>query len=638
MANRSFLPAGWGTGLRQSADLLSAYGKGLDAVDKTTAGMLDTVKQGFLDVSKAQTDRDALRISQATDEDTLQQVLGNRSFLADPGALAKLAGAQRTANITNRDKQLDLYLKEKPIDDLLTEEAELGLIDQTQPLLPQYSQIHQYNKENLIDDKNIRNLIKEEMYNQPFTFNPESLASSIDVNDPETFTNEAYQITRTNMVQNLKTKNPNVFDTNAEYEALADHILGKSKYASEFSRGKAFDAAKTVETMAVEDVSNDLFAATQLDPNDPQTYAKKIASVNNALQHIRTTKNIPKEDLARFDTQIMSVLEGINIVPGSGAQGRFGESQLIFQSLFKDKKQLDKVLANKQGIGLAVQQRFKDKIRKQLKDPKTGFPNLPDRIINTYIDQLINADSILGPKFADGKFFAEQKATLKRETLQSNKEIRLRENRKLIEINNAGGNDPTIAINDAIAALTKEGVFDNSEESLEDQSKFRDQVERGYTKARHAFMMTNSETGQRIDLLDDQGKDAFNMAFYKMINERVRMQKDSGVFGIRAWFTADYDVEGRGGELSDRDPRDLLRNLLKSVPSKASDRMKKNIKALNEAIANKTRLEKAGTHKSDNTLQQEALEAFTPAAAGGGAQPYNPWQDISQWPRMFPKF
>ena len=59
MANRSFLPAGWGTGLRQSADLLSAYGKGLDAVDKTTAGMLDTVKQGFLDVSKAQTDRDA---------------------------------------------------------------------------------------------------------------------------------------------------------------------------------------------------------------------------------------------------------------------------------------------------------------------------------------------------------------------------------------------------------------------------------------------------------------------------------------------------------------------------------------------------------------------------------------------------
>ena len=102
--------------------------------------------------------------------------------------------------------------------------------------------------------------------------------------------------------------------------------------------------------------------------------------------------------------------------------------------------------------------------------------------------------------------------------------------------------------------------------------------------------------------------------------------------------SADYDVEGRGGELSDRDPRDLLRNLLKSVPSKASDRMKKNIKALNEAIANKTRLEKAGTHKSDNTLQQEALEAFTPAAAGGGAPPYNPWQDISQWPRMFPKF
>ena len=567
-----------------------------------------------------------------------------------PQQLNALFNTQLTNDQKNLKTESDMFAQVDKMNDSNTVTGQLGATDFNQIGMGDAFNTYRDNLANDVAQQPYEDAILRQVDTQGFNYNPDnSIAAMRDLNldpsKPESYTSAVKEAALNKSALRIK-------DLYAQQggdmplilaKKVAAKLFAKSPDAVKFQQGTKFESGQTIASKAADTVRNALVDATDLDPADPATYKIKLDAVNGVLRHIKTHPKLSKEDRANFDQQIGTALEGMNIIPGSGAQGRFGESQSIFNSIFSDKEVKDKngkvvgittaeqqirqQLQGQNGVSLSVQARYKDIIRKRLKDPKTGFPQLPDRIINGYIDKLVQADPTLGPAFTKGKFLAEQKTILDTETTKSNAANRLKDNRKLQEINMTGGNGPDVAIQDMITKFQTTGVFDGSESSLDDEAKLRTEFEGAYTKLRSAFIHKDKD-GNRVDLLDDQGKDAFNMAFYKMATNKVRVEKDAGLLGMRFLFKADFDVAGKGGNISSRDPRDLLSIMLKSVPTKASDRMKTNIKSLMTAVNNRKKAIDAGL-ETENMEKARLLEAATPDNFGNNTQtqPYNPWMD-----------
>lgn len=428
---------------------------------------------------------------------------------------------------------------------------------------------------------------------------------------------------------------------------VASNLFEKSPDAVKFTQGTAFESKQTIASIKGDEVRSGLLDASKLDPNDKATYGVKLNAINAAVEHIKKHPKMPKEDRDSFDQQIGVALEGINIVPGSGAQGRFGEVGSIFASIFptgktapmvKDattgkerslsqEEQVNRLVRSNKGVGLRHQARFKDLIRKRLKDPKTGFPLLPDRIINAYVDNLVAADPDLGPAFTRGKEYAAEQTRINKEAMLTAGKIRDNENKILQKINIAGGG-ADVAINDTIDKFREQGIFDNSESSMRGQSKLRAMYENAYSRVRSSFQYTDKD-GNLRDLLDNQGIDAFNLAFHKMAMNKTRIDLDRGLFGINFFDTDDIDVKGKGGDISSRDSRELLSIMMESVPNKRGDRMRTNIRLLNDAISKKRKIEDDPNLETENQRNNRLIKALTPNEFGNTSktQPYNQWMD-----------
>ena len=579
-----------------------------------------------------------------------------------PSQLSKLFGAQLKTDQDTVQSEAKMFDQVKTMRDSQKVTGQMGESDWSNPLnLTQQSLDWTDNANNNVNQSALTNKMVDTIANQSgYQFNPENIFESmaelgLDKNDKKSYTGTVETAAINRAADSLQ-KNYQGLPREVAI-AASTKLLGKTKYAGEFARGKVAEGKRTIATDKVEAISNELVNAANLDPKLATTYKSKVTAVNNALKHVARTSNMPKEDQERWDKQVMTVLDSMNLIPGSGAQGRFGETESIFNGLFQDKDIKDKdgtVIGvhtalqqakeqkGRSGTSLVFQARFKDIIRKRLKNPETGFPQLPDRIIDAHIDKLVASDPALGPAFTRGKFLAAEKTKLTTQTIEATAATQLADNQVVNAINQTGGNSPDFAIKATLEKLQKKGVFDGSEESLEDQAKLRDQFEGAYRKVRTSFLYKDPKTGEQVDLLDDQGLDAFNLAFYKMATNKVRVQKDAGLLGFRAWFKADIDVEGVGGDLSKRDARDVLRIMMQSVPNKASDAMKTNIRSFKRAVNLRKKAIDSGI-ETENMVQQRlraaALDMATPDLSGSSAsQAYIPSLDIKNWPQMFKRF
>jgi len=527
-----------------------------------------------------------------------------------PGQLSKLFGEQLKTDQDTVQSEAKMFDQVKTMRDSQLVTSQLPTIDFTTPTdLQDAIAISNDNYANNVKQTELTDRLVDTITNEAgLNYNQDNIFASmkeldLDINDPNSYTSTVETSSINKSADKVQELYPGLNRKLAT--TVATKLLGKTKHAGHFARGKTKEAAKTIDTIKVDELSNELVNAANLDPDLTTTYDSKVKAVNNALKHVAKTAKMPKEDKERWNNQIMTVLDSMNLIPGSGRQGRFGEARSIFSGLFKPVKnekgeiihtvgdQVRQQLRGKRGVPLGIQARFKDHIRKRLKDPKTGFPQLTDEIVNAHIDKLVAADPDLGPAFTKGKFLAAERTALETASTQSAAAIRLRDNKKLQQINITGGG-PETAINDTLAKLTEKGIIDQTQVSLDGQNKFRLQATRVYTDLRDSFIYDDPETGEQIDLLDDKGLDAFNMAYHKMLTGKTRVQKDTGLFGVQAWFTPDYDIAGAGGEMSKRDPQNLLRILLKSVPSKASDAMKTNIKSFKEAVFKRKKAVAAG--------------------------------------------
>jgi len=546
--------------------------------------------------------------------------------------LSDLFSKQLTDDQDTVQSEANMFAKVDTMNDSKTITGQLGATDFNQIGMGDAFNNYRDNLANDVAQQPYEDAILRQVDTQGFNYNPDnSIAAMRDLNldpsKPESYTSAVKDAALNKSALRIK-------DLYAQQggdmplilaKKVAAKLFAKSPDAVKFQQGTKFESGQTIASKAADTVRNALVDATGLDPADRATYKIKLDAVNGVLRHMKTHPKLSKEDRANFDQQIGTALEGMNIIPGSGDQGRFGESQSIFNSIFSNKEIKDKnnkvigmataaeqirqQLKGPNGVSLSVQARYKDIIRKRLKDPKTGFPQLPDRIINGYIDKLVQSDSTLGPAFTLGKNVAADRTELNERNRLNAKEIRLSDNAISQRITRSG-DGPAVAINDSIEKLKKDGVFDSSKDSLADQAKFREQFEGAYDRARNSFRLNDPKIpGKRIDLLDDEGLAAFNMAFYKMTNERVRIQKDTGLpivgrFGTN--FRADVDIAGSGDDILKRDARDLMRNIMKSVPTTTSERMKTNVRRLEKAIENKAKYEAQGL-VSDNDATQSSV-------------------------------
>ena len=543
-----------------------------------------------------------------------------------PSQLSKLFGTQLKTDQDTVQSEAKMFDQVKTMRDSQKVTGQMGESDWSNPLnLEKQSADWTDNANNNVNQSALTNKMVDTIANQSgYQFNPENIFSSmrelsLDVNDKKSYTSTVETAAINRAADSLQ-KNYQGLPREVAI-AASTKLLGKTKYAGEFARGKVVEGKRTIDTDKVEALSGALVDAANLDSDLPTTYTKKITAVNNALKYVGKTSNMPKEDRERWDTQIMGVLDSMNLIPGSGAQGRFGETRNIFSKLFEDitdeetgevytvQQQIYQQLKN--GVTLGIQAKFKDHIRKRLKDPKTGFPMLPDRIINAHIDKLVASDPDLGPAFTKGKFLAAEKTALDSASTKSAAALRLRDNTIMQNIN-IEGNGPAFAVNTVINKFREKGIFDSSQKSLDTQNKLRLMYGNAYTKLRDSFIYNDKE-GNRIDLLDDQGLDAFNMAFYKMTVNESRVQKDDGLFGMDLWYKGDIDVAGEGGDIRSRDPQNLLRIMLKSVPSKASDSMKTNIRSFKKAVSDRKKAVAEGAvtdAEKANTFMQRLLKRF----------------------------
>ncbi|MDC3375243.1 hypothetical protein OAW27_00195 [bacterium] len=571
-----------------------------------------------------------------------------------PQQLNALFNTQLTNDQKNLKTESDMFAQVDKMNDSNTVTGQLGATDFNQIGMGDAFNNYRDNLANDVAQQPYEDAILRQVDTQGFNYNTDNSIAAmrdlkLDPSKPESYTSAVKEAALNKSALRIK-------DVYAQQggdmplilaKKVAAKLFAKSPDAVKFQQGTAFESKQTIASIKGDEVRSGLLDASKLDPNDKATYGIKLNAINAAVEHIKKHPKMVKADRESFDQQIGVALEGINIVPGSGAQGRFGEVGAIFSSIFPTDKtapkekdvttgkerplsqeeQMNRLIRSDKGVGLRHQARFKDLIRKRLKDPKTGFPLLPDRIINAYVDNLVAADPNLGPAFTRGKEYAAEQTRINKEAMLTAGKIRDNENKILQKINIAGGG-ADVAINDTIDKFREQGIFDNSESSMRGQSKLRAMYEDAYSRVRSSFQYTDKD-GNLRDLLDNQGIDAFNLAFHKMAMNKTRIDLDRGLFGINFFDTDDIDVKGKGGDISSRDSRELLSIMLESVPNKRGDRMRTNIRLLNDAISRKRKIEDDPNLETENQRNNRLIKALTPNEFGNTSktQPYNQWMD-----------
>jgi len=393
-------------------------------------------------------------------------------------------------------------------------------------------EIEQYNLQNSINVPEHTAAYKNLFERENFTLSPDTIIQGVGTDSldlggnvliKENFTPKNYEKTIQIAEANIRKRFPLLRDETV-IRSRAKALVDNSKYGPEFARQAGYSMVdKEINTLA----SN---LGTAIDKGDS---VGKFKAANAMMSYMRINKVSP-DDKIRFNADIMQVVRTMDIFPGSGKGGGFGEARLLFNSMFGDVTETGSskqaaILIDRGNVPSGIQAKFKDLLREVYRG---RLPGMTDEILTQQMGVILNNDSDLSTAFVGGQKTAagrsrtrdmQQTAVIDAKTVQT---------KLLIRINKSPDRGvKNIISNDILADWREKGYLGKDDAATE--TKLRRQVDLLTDRLDSFFRGPDGKT-----LLTREGKNAYKLTVTRMLKNNVGLDKDR----MWRWFGDRDDI------------------------------------------------------------------------------------------------